>query len=439
MQQAWRYRLWGTGRLSTVQGKTVRVLDPGKLNNGPGPDFYDARISVEGVVLAGCVEMHRYASDWHSHGHDNDRRYDNVILHVVADDDCRIHNDSGEEIMQTVMRIDNKFVSVYNTLLTSRQYVLPMCGSHIDDIEHVFQTDWLTALTYERMLRKAEDVKKRLDETTGDWLTAAFVTLARGFGFGTNADNMERLARTLPYKTMMRHADRIEAVEAMLFGQASLLNHSHPADEYEAMLAREYKFYAIKYGLTPIDSPIWGMNVRNTGNSPYRRIAVLARIVQKYGVDLGSRLTSISTTADAHSFLDIDENPYWRQHYAFGRSVSNRQTALGKQSRDLLVINVLAPLLYARGLQTARIQLLDAAMCLWEETAPEQNAITRGFDSFGIKATSASVSQALIQLHREYCERRRCASCRLGHRIMSQYITFPTNPKPILQQSVCEN
>lgn len=431
MQQAWRFRLWGAGRLVTSQGTVINVVDAGKLNNGPGPDFHDAKIRIDGALWAGCVEIHRRASDWHRHGHDDDRAYDNVILHVVGRDDCRIARGDGSEILQVVMKISDGFDTFFNGLLNGNRYVLPMCGDRLVEIADIFKTDWITALAYERLLRKADDVASRLKAESGNWFQAVFVTLARGLGFGVNADNMERVARSIDFKILLKHTDCPETIEAILFGQAGLLNMANPADNYEARLAREYSFYAHKYGLKPIERPLWQMSFRNTANTPYRRVALLSRLVSEHGTEIGHRLCERKDVSAIRKFLNVNLSEYWAHNYAFGRAVTNRMSALGKQSQDLLIINVLAPLVYCRGLERARTDLMDGAVEMWEQTDGEKNSITKGFERHGITAGNAFTSQALIQLHKEYCERRRCPECRLGHRLLSSYIGFKCANQPV--------
>lgn len=424
MQQAWRFRLWGTGRLRTVQGAIVRIVEAGKLNTGPGPDFRDAKIEEDGQIWTGSIEIHRRASDWYRHGHDEDQAYDNVILHVVGEDDCKIQRKDGTEVAQVVMGIDNGFVNLFNGLLNNPSYVLPMCGNVLDTVADIFKTDWITALAFERIARKTNDILTRLNSESGNWFQTVFVTLARGLGFGTNADNMERVARSIPFKFLLRHTDNLEAVEAILFGQAGLLDEKNPRDEYEANLAREYRFYAQKYGLTAIEKPIWHLSVRNQSNTPYRRLAILAKIVCEHGTEIGSRLCEQAEIGYVRKFFNVKLSEYWTYSFSFGYTSANRMSSLGKQSQDLLIINVLAPLVYARGLEAGNAELLDAATALWEGVEGEKNGIIRGFEGFGIEARTAFESQALIQLHKEYCERRRCPECRIGHRLLSSYITF---------------
>ena len=65
MHFVWHHRLGLRGDLHTVDGRRVRVLDQGTLNNDAGPDFFNASIEIDGQCWAGNVEMHVRASDWY--------------------------------------------------------------------------------------------------------------------------------------------------------------------------------------------------------------------------------------------------------------------------------------------------------------------------------------------------------------------------------------
>lgn len=424
MQQVWRHGLWKSGKAVTVEGQSVEIIDPGAINNGPGPDFANARIRIDGNIWAGSVEIHLRASDWHRHGHDGDPAYANVILHVVGLDDATVTMAGGRTLPQLIMRLDSDFIDTFNRLIAGPRLVLPVCGDKLPAIAPVFKTDWISALAFERLQRKASDVAQRLQSAAGDWYQTLFITLARGLGFGRNTDNMERLGRSIPYKRLLQHTDSPEAIEAMLFGQAGLLDIAAPADEYEATLVREYRFYATKYGLTPIDSPVWQLTSRNGANTPHRRIALLARIVCNRFFSLGINVFDNLDVETASRIFDVEPGRYWSSHTVFGRRSDRVLTGLGRQSADLLTINVLVPMVYHRGEQTGRFELMDKAIDILESIKPEQNAITRGFADFDVNAPDAFTSQALVQLHREYCERRRCLECRLGHRMLAQNISF---------------
>lgn len=44
MQYAWEHRLLPSGAVFTVDGKPLRIIDPGRRNVDSGPDFFNAKI-----------------------------------------------------------------------------------------------------------------------------------------------------------------------------------------------------------------------------------------------------------------------------------------------------------------------------------------------------------------------------------------------------------
>lgn len=422
LQQVWRFRLWrsSSGRPVTSDGHQVEIIDPGILNTGPGPDFFNAKVRIDGQMWAGSVEIHVRASDWHRHGHDGDPAYSNVILHVVAVDDTEIARRDGSPIPQLTMSVDNLFVNAFNRLLTAERLVLPSCGDRLRDIAPIIVTDWTASLGIERLQSKADHINEILQRNTGDWLQTAYIVLARGLGFGHNADAMEQLARSLPIKTLIRHHDNVETIQALLFGQAGMLE--QPSDDFTSQLAEEYAFYRVKYGLSRQEIN-WKNTTRSGINTPERRLAQLAAIIAHDSFNIARSLSETLDPERAREFFGVPLPHYWTGHTRLGRTSARPlpPTALGAPAIDLLVINVIAPLVYLRGELNGDWTLTDGAITLLEKTRPEQNSIIRGFADFDIKARDAFTSQALIQLHRQYCEPRRCLDCRLGHRMLARH------------------
>lgn len=428
MQYIWQHRLWLPADMTTVDGCRVEVIDPGLLNTGPGPDFFNAKIRIGARIWAGNIEMHVRASDWHRHGHDHDRAYDTVILHVVASDDCRIHRPGGEEIPQLVMPCAADFSTIYNEMVNDPVSQLP-CARHIASLPGIYITDWLTALAFERLYQKSDRVARHVRDSAGDWGEAIYIVLARALGFGTNSDMFERLARQTPLRKLLRHRGDIHAIEAALFGQAGLLeNISADTDcpEYIHRLKQDYTFMTAKYGLQPPASVSWRMGRMRPQNFPHRRIAALAQMVAD-GFTIGYDLLHAETEADVRALFDIPLRHYWKTHYSFsppGAGDTRPQwrpgeKALSKTSINTLIINVAAPVMHAYGTITGHSALCEHAVELLQSIAPENNSIIRLFESAGIGCPDAFTSQALIQLRRNYCEPRKCLYCRIGHRYLA--------------------
>ncbi len=419
MQYVWRFRLWPDLSMMTADGRRVDIIDPGTLNTGSGPDFFNAKVRVNGQTWAGNVEIHVRASDWHRHNHDNDPAYDNVVLHVVQYDDCAItRRVDGAVIPQVTMKCAADFADRYNAMVNNPLTELP-CACEIASLPSIVLTDWLTGLAYERLQRKSDDVLARLDSYHGDWNQAIYVTLARGLGFGTNADAMEQMARQLPLKTLLRHNDNITTIEALLFGSAGLIA-DQPRDQYEATLKQEYAFYCTKFGITPHQMPQWRSRLRPQ-NSPARRLALLARLMQG-GFELSGHVLNVTTAAEAMAMFDIEPSAYWLTHYSFGHPSTATPHTLSQASVRLLVINVVAPILYAYGESADDATRRELAVQLLQELKPEQNSITNIFTGAGLACRDAFTSQAYIQLRNQYCLQRKCLFCRIGHRLLSRKV-----------------
>ena len=132
LHYTWKHRLYPLGTLTTTDDKTVEVIDPGLHNRGDaGPDFFNAKIRVNGTEWVGNVEIHLKASDWFRHGHDKDAAYDNVILHVVTEADMDVTTSSGRMIPQMVLAIPERLKTDYEHLLHQDKY--PPCYERIPD------------------------------------------------------------------------------------------------------------------------------------------------------------------------------------------------------------------------------------------------------------------------------------------------------------------
>lgn len=416
MYYVWQHRLWGGASLVTNDGRRVRVIDPGRLNTDSGPDFFNAKIDIGGSMWVGNVEMHVRASDWKRHQHDTDRAYDSVILHVVQKDDAPVFRSDGEPIPQIELPVSPQLADRINRLLTARQDIA--CLPELRSLPSIAVTDWIQSLALERLLGKAEHLLELADAFAGNWEEVCYVSLARSLGFGINNDALERLARRTPLRLLQKHGDSLLQLEALLLGQAGLLDNVDN-DPYAAQLKSEYAFLANKFSLSAMETEAWRLFRIRPQSFPFRRVALLAQYVHG-GFKLFTQIID-ADGEDALRDLFRDElTGYWANHYSFGRpAASVSAPALSEASIDILLINTVVPLLYARGLATGDFDLTERAIDLLEQLRPERNAVVSGFTMAGIPCRNALDSQALIQLKRNYCEPRKCIFCRFGHRLLA--------------------
>ncbi|MCD8386983.1 MAG: DUF2851 family protein [Bacteroidales bacterium] len=418
MQYVWQYRLWPNSDMRTVDGRKIEVLDPGILNRDAGPDFFNAKVQIGGESWAGDIEIHVRASDWKRHGHDHDLAYDSVVLHVVERDDAEVRRSNGEVIPQMVMTCAPDFSQRYQEMVNNPVRELP-CGNEIGALNPLYLTDTFTALAFERLYEKAERVLDMVSRHHGNWTEAIYVTLARALGFNINSEPFQLLALTTPLKHLLRHSDSLLSIEAMLFGQAGLLQGLENSPEhYLQRLCEEYRFMASKFKLTPSQNLMWKMARTRPQNSPHRRIATLAAFVAK-SFPMASRILAVESEEEARKLFDMDLQGFWARHYNFSPTPSGAVKALSQSSITVLIINVVVPVLYAYAQATGDDKRQEKAVELLQSLKPENNGIVQIYQRAGIPVNDAFTSQALIQLRKEYCLPRKCLFCRIGHRLLS--------------------
>ncbi|MBD5366099.1 MAG: DUF2851 family protein [Bacteroides sp.] len=430
MQYLWQHKLQIKPRMSTVDGKTLQVIDPGRLNTDSGPDFFNAKIKIDGQLWVGNVEIHVRASDWFKHGHDKDRAYDSVILHVVGVSDRGIRMPDGRQLPQLLLPCNPDFASQYTHMVSSSASESIPCKKALGELDRLHVSDWLGTMGFERMQMKVDRILDLLDSLSGDWEEAAYITLARALGFNTNSEPFERLARSMPLRYLRKHADFPLIIEAMLLGQSGLLD-TAPADNiYATRLINEYKFMAVKFELHRPDIQ-WKMSRMRPANLPHRRIALLAHLLTSRN-SLLSNILAIETPEQASEFFNRPLDGYWRHAYTFNCIKGDEATtpiALSRTSVITLMINVVAPLMYAWGQVSGDHRHMDRAVSLLESLPAEHNKYTLIFEHAGIDIKNALESQALIQVKRSYCDAGKCLYCRVGHRMLSHAALYkPFHP-----------
>ena len=418
MQYVWKHRLWRSEDMVTNTGKKVRVVDPGLLNTDAGPDFFNAKIEIDGHMWVGNVEMHYRATDWKRHHHDSDKAYDSVILHVVAKDDAPVRRTNGELIPQLVLEVSPQFNADYASLVGATIEV--PCATKIKQVPHLTIVEWVEGLAFERLHGKVERIHQLLDSFNGSWEDVCYVTLARNFGFGINNDAFERLARRTPLRLLGKHSDSVLQIEALLFGQAGMLDAQKPGmDSYYNQLCTEYAFLSNKFQLTPMEKESWKLFRIRPQNFPYRRIAMLAQFIEG-GFRMMNRILEAEGEKEMRALFEVELSGYWTKHYTFGKPNELATATLSRSSTDIILINTVAPLLYAYGELTGNYEMTDKAIKLLEDLRAESNSIVSHFVAYGIDCPDALTSQALVQLKREYCDARKCIYCKIGHHLLSK-------------------
>ena len=421
LHYTWKHKIFPLHELRTTDGRLLEVLNPGIHNTDAGPDFTGTKIKLNGIEWVGNVEIHQKTSDWFRHHHDTDAAYENIILHVAAEIDQRLFYPNGQEIPQLQLSVPSYVEENYSEL--SHNDCRPPCRHVIGELSTFLIHNWMTSLTLERFEERTRQIMLRREALDKNWEDTLFVTLARNFGFGINGDAFEQWAQSIPMSAVGKHRDSLFQIEAIFFGQAGLLEDNHEGDYYQ-QLQKEYRYLRQKFTLTPIDPKVWKFLRLRPQNFPYIRIAQLAMLYYEQRLNL-SRLLNAQNLDEVSALLLTHVSDYWRTHYTFDTQPTKPvEKTLSPSSIQLVIINSVAPILFAYGKYKSDHSLCDRAFSLWEQLKPENNAIIRDWASAGIPCENAADSQALIQLHRNYCQRRDCLRCKFGYEYLRRTPDF---------------
>ena len=418
LHYVWKYKLYTATPLITTEGRPVQVIDPGMQNTDAGPDFFNAKIKIDGTLWVGSVEIHDKSSDWLLHHHDTDKAYDCVILHIIGFHDFQPVRTNGNPIPQMLLTVPENILRSIDWLLY-REEALP-CLDHITGIAPLHIACWMEALLSERLERKTHDIFLLLDAYQTDWNEVFYITLTRNFGFGVNNDAFERLAKSLPLRCIQKQRNSHSQIEAMLFGQAGMLEEEND-DHYYRLLQREYDFLRHKFSLSPMEDFVFKNLRTRPVNFPYLKVAQLAALWVQYDT-LFSAILEARSTGEIKKYFRIPPSGYWETHYHFRYASPRKEKTIGENALNILLINTVVPMLFAYGLHNKRPEYCERATRLLESIPPEKNTIVTTFYNAGITVRHAGDSQALIQLKREYCEKKKCLYCRIGFRMLKTTI-----------------
>jgi len=121
LHHVWQFQYFEKTDLKTTDGQVLLIKHPGYHNLNAGPDFQHGKIKVDNLNWVGHVEIHYQSSDWFKHQHHQDLAYDNVILHVVWEDNQDIFREDGSKIPTLALknRVDFTLIEKFKQLIDS--------------------------------------------------------------------------------------------------------------------------------------------------------------------------------------------------------------------------------------------------------------------------------------------------------------------------------
>jgi len=416
LQFIWQFRLFEQQGLRSLQGEAISVLQPGSLNTHSGPDFLDAKVRIGETTWVGNVEIHLKTSDWFHHGHQADPAYENIILHVVLEHDLKNKKLENERpILVLNNKINRSLLVKYAAMMKSKNKI--PCYGLLHTIEPVFISIYFQRLIVERLQQKSLFIKELLEQYSGDWTEVSYILTARYFGFSTNSKPFEQLARSLPLRLIAKHRISTLQVEALLFGNAGFLNEDLE-DQYAQALWNEYQYLNKLYKLQPMRQQAWKMMRMRPSNFPTIRISQFANLMVK-SESLFSKIIETKNIDKLKSLFDTAASDYWNEHFMFDKAAPKSKKHIGQGSKENLLINVVAPILFQYGATVGDDDFKDRAMELLSTLKPEKNIYSNQWMIEKIEMNSALDSQAALYLSQNYCRMKRCLKCAIGNKIMS--------------------
>lgn len=417
LHYVWQYKKFDFSNLKTCSGETLTIINVGQYLKNSGPDFFNAQIVIGDQKWAGNVEIHVKSSDWYLHNHENDENYDNVILHVVWENDVPVFGKSNSEIPVLCLKdfVSKELLNNYHYLTTEKKWIF--CENDLGTIDEFVFNNWLERVFFERLEKKSQLIENLLLQTNYDWEAVLFCMLAKNFGLNTNGETFLKIAQSIPFSVIRKESFEIENLEALFFGYSGSLN-SDLEHKYPQNLLSRFNYLVQKHQLVvPIIPPLIFFKLRPE-NFPTIRLAQLAMLYNKQQ-NLFSKIMDCNSIDEICKLLDADVSIYWQNHYHFEKGNTTKKRKITKSFIDLIIINTIVPLQFAFAKYNGKDND-EIVLHLLRELKPEANNIIDKFQNIGIKSTDAFMTQSLIQLKTEYCNKHRCLSCSIGLELLKK-------------------
>lgn len=419
MQEEFLHYLWVNKKLPFTQLKThlnesLEINHFGQYLQNAGPDIFNAQISIDKQKWAGNIEIHIKSSDWYLHHHEKDANYDNVILHVVWENDVPIFRKDNSEIPTLELKnyVTLSEINKYKSLIASKSWI--NCENQITEIDAFIWINWLESLFLSRLERKSEIIDKRLIETNYDWEAVFFEMLAKNFGLNTNGDCFQQLAQSIPFSIIRKESCHVENLEAIFFGKLNLLEEDLE-DQYFLNLKKNWHFLKLKYNLPSTFVQPQFFKLR-PDNFPTIRLSQLIQLISKKP-NLFSQIILANSYSEIRQLLQSETSEYWKCHYNFSKKSKSKAKTLTNQFIDLLIINTVVPIKFCYEKNLGKLNI-EELIKLLECIPPEKNSIIDKFFEFDVKSSSAFQSQSLLELKNEYCKNNRCLNCAIGLQLL---------------------
>lgn len=413
----WMYRKYPINKLETNSGESIIVESTGVHNHLSGPDFFNAKVELNGQLWAGNIEIHVKSSDWYAHNHQEDSKYDNIVLHVVWDDDVSVFRKDGTQIPTLSLKqyISLELLETYQSLFDLRNYKFINCEKEFIDVDDFLRNNWLDRLFVERLEEKSVFINQLLESTNHDWEQVLFLMLLKTFGSKINKDVFIELGKTIDFSIIRKLHQKPLELESLLLGQARLLDDDQVIDSYYQLLKKEYSYLKHKYQLNqPYKTPEF-FRLRPS-NFPTIRLAQLSAIYST-----NNNLFHLIIEKDEPNIskiFNLGTSEFWETHYNFGKTSKKSVKKISNSFLDLLMINTIIPLKFCYQRYQGK-ENNESLFKMMMSIKKEDNSIVDNFRKLHVSIKDAKESQSYIQLYNKYCVKDKCLDCAVGASLMN--------------------
>lgn len=421
LHYVWKYKKFQLTQAKTTDDKNIVLVNAGFHNeHESGPDFFNAKLKIEEQLWAGNVEIHIKASDWYAHGHETNPAYDNVILHVVWENDAEIFRKDNTPIPTLELKslVKKEILFNYQNLVHSNLSKWINCENDFANFDDFVLNNWLERIYVERLEEKSETITELLEKSNNNWEEVLFKLFAKNFGLNVNGAAFLEMANSVPFTIVQKSAQHPMHLEALFFGQAGMLE-DEIESPYYFQLKKEYQFIKQKFGLNnACIHPVKYFRLR-PDNFPTIRLAQLAGLYETQK-QLFSALIQAKTTTEIRKLLQGETETFWQTHYTFEKESSQRNKKLSESFIDLLIINTVIPIKFCHSKFQGNTKE-ENFLSLIRSIKAESNTTISKFNKIRPKTvTNAMLSQSLIHLKKNYCDKNRCLHCALGLQLLQR-------------------
>ncbi|MCB0478851.1 MAG: DUF2851 family protein [Crocinitomicaceae bacterium] len=406
IQYLWMQKKIPGRGLCTTSGKKLEIIHYGQINTLGGPDIFQAKLRIDETLWVGNVEFHVNGSDWYKHNHDTDSAYNNVILHVVLNDDRQVA--VKNEMIETFVvppSLVNYHSEKFSPFLSSNfESGLP-CASALNEIPEFHLESWKLRLLIDRWEDKLKDNAPKTDVFNYCW-SMIMVT----FGVKYNKIPMRMIANSINFKELVNlsshELDNLFLKLSQLEMPISIEENQNmqmeiPVEINTKQIKLEWKFG----GIRPANQPIIKL-------MQFSSFFYLAK----------DKLVDAMLNLDFKSILRITEevkiHSYWETHSAYNKQCKERKLNLGRSFQNHLKINALYPLAFHLNKNLNGLDISEKILDNYRNSLKETNRILSFMEQNGFENRNGMDSQSLLQLYNNYCQSKNCLNCGIGAKIL---------------------